>query len=159
MSTFSPKQHLTGTIQFVHSLLVKDMNAVSADKANVAPAPNTRPALSLIAECASVNALIASRIETGAMPERLAPDARKAFLATFDTPEKALAYLDEATKHLVHAIETCDESKFGDPVMTPLGVEMTIFGLAEFAAMHMMYHDGQVNYTHLLHGDTEMHWS
>ena len=34
----------------------------------------------------------------------------------------------------------------------------TRLAAAGIASMHMMYHDGQLNYVHMLHGDMEMHW-
>jgi hypothetical protein len=35
---------------------------------------------------------------------------------------------------------------------------MSKFALAHLASIHMMYHDGQLNYIQSLHGDGEIHW-
>ncbi|RYG45626.1 DinB family protein [bacterium] len=38
------------------------------------------------------------------------------------------------------------------------GGSESVFSYAEFAAMHMMYHLGQINYIQTLYGDPAVHW-
>jgi len=61
------------------------------------------------------------------------------------------------TQKLYAAIDGVAADRWGETVQTMLG-PMTLLAAAGFAALHMMYHDGQLNYVHLLHGDNEMHW-
>ena len=89
--------------------------------------------------------------------KRPGPEERKAFYASFTTREQALAFLEQQTQGLLKSIDNLDENTLGDTIDGPIG-PMTRFALAELPAMHMMYHDGQLNYLHALHGDSEMHW-
>lgn len=157
MAALEPKAHLRGFTERAHRLLTNDLKAIAADKNNVCPGGCARPALHIVAECAALNGFIA-RILRGETPERPGPEQREAHLRSFDTVEKALAYLEEQTQSLLAAIDTLDETTLGDVSEQPLGRPMSRFALAELPASHMMYHDGQLNYIQTLHGDGQMHW-
>jgi uncharacterized damage-inducible protein DinB len=103
-----------------------------------------------------VNGFVANYLRTG-VAQRLPADQRQTHLASFDTAEKALAYLEEETHNLLDALETLDPDTLGD-VADLFGRPMTRFEIAELPAMHMMYHDGQLNYIQTLHGDDQIHW-
>ena len=156
MTALNPRAHLRGVTERAHSLLVKDLNALAEDKANETPGGVTRPAIEFVVECGGINMLIGALL-AGEDAKRPAPEERKAFYATFTTREQALAFLETQTQGLLTALDNLDENALGDTIDGPLG-PMTRFGLAEVPAMHMMYHDGQLNYLHALHGDSEMHW-
>ena len=110
----------------------------------------------MVAECGAVNGTLASLLTTGTatMPP---PDERAAYFAAITTRAEALDALDVGTQKLYAAIDGVAPDRWGETVQTPLG-PMTLLGAAGFAAQHMMYHDGQLNSLHMLHGDTEMHW-
>ena len=147
---------LRATTERAYNNLVNDLNALDEDKAVGTPNAALRPAIKVVAECASVNGLLASLVTTGtaSMPP---PEAREAYFAGITTRAEALAELEKGTQKLYEAIAAVTPDRWGETVQTPLG-PMTVMGAAGFAALHMMYHDGQINYVHLLHGDTEMHW-
>ena len=46
----------------------------------------------------------------------------------------------------------------GETTNALMGRVMTRLAVAELPAVHMSYHDGQLNYIHSLCGDSEMHW-
>jgi len=149
--------HLHATTDFAHKSLVNDLNALSEEQATGSPNPALRAAIKLVAECGSVNGLLASLI-AGEAAARPTPEQREAYFAGITTRAEAIAALDAGTQKLKAAIDALPTEKWGETVPTPLG-EMTKLGAASFAATHMMYHDGQLNQVHLLHGDTEMHWN
>ena len=148
--------HLRATTEKAYNNLVNDLNALDEDKASGSPNAALRPAIKVVAECGSVNGLLADLVTTGtaAMPPA---DAQAAYYASITTRAEALAELEQGTNKLYAAINGVTPDRWGETVQTPLG-PMTLLGAAGFAAQHMMYHDGQLNYVHLLHGDTEMHW-
>jgi hypothetical protein len=154
----SLKEHLRNQTERGHRLLVNDLQALAAEKHNVGPGGSARPAIHIVAECAAVNQMIAGYLRTGTRAPRPTPEEREAHLSAFDTTDKALNYLRDATEELLGAIAMLDESTLGEMSDQPLGRPMTRFAVAELPAFHMMYHDGQLNYIHTLHGDTEMHW-
>ncbi len=157
-SPLSLKEHLKSQTEFAHRLLVRDLQALAADKSQTAPADKARSAVHIVAECALINRVFADFLRNGTMAPRPSPEAREAHLRTFDTADTALDYLRESTEALLNAIATLDESTLGVVSNEPFSRPATRFAVAEFPAVHMMYHDGQLNYIHTLHGDTEMHW-
>ncbi len=150
------KVQLRDATQRAHRLLSNDLKAIEADKTNICPGGCARTALNIVAECASVNGMVAT-VLAGGEYNRPSAEERDAFLNSFDTVEKTLVYLDKETERLLEAIASTDESTFGDE-MSPFGRPMNRFGVAGLPSWHMMYHDGQLNYIQSLHGDGEMHW-
>jgi len=69
-----------------------------------------------------------------------------------------VSVLETGTEKLRDAINARPSDTWGDACVNILGMPSTLFSVAEGAALHMMYHDGQLNYLHTVHGDTEMHW-
>lgn len=156
MAALDLAAHLRETTEWAYNNLVNDLNALDEGRASGSPDPALRPAVNVVAECASVNSLLASLVATGTA-EQPTPEARDAYFAAITTRAQALAELETATQNLYAAIAGTAPDTWGDPVTTPFG-PWTRARAAAFAAQHMMYHDGQLNHLHLLGGDTEMHW-
>jgi hypothetical protein len=156
MPALDPIAQLRESTERSHRLLTNDLKAIAADQTNTCPGGCARTALNIVAECAGINGMAATVLSGGEF-QRPSPEAREAHLNSFDTPEKALAYLDHETERLLAVIETLDIDTLGDE-MSSFGRPMTRFGVAALPAGHMMYHDGQLNYIQCLHGDGEMHW-
>ncbi len=148
--------HLRATTAQAYNNLVNDLNALDEEKASGVTNEALRPAIKVVAECGSVNGMLADLVMTGTAT-RPSPEERTSYDAGITTRAEALAALDAGTQKLYAAIDGVAPDRWGETVQTPLG-PMTVLGAAGFAAQHMMYHDGQINYVHLLHGDTEMHW-
>jgi uncharacterized damage-inducible protein DinB len=159
MATPDLKAHLVATTRDVYNRLVNDLKAIPADKQNVSPGGCARAPLTVVAECAAINGFAAQYLATGQMPGALGAsrEEREAFLASFDTEEKTLAYLAEQTDALVAAFEQLDVDTLGDTT-DALGRPMSRLALAQLPAQHMAYHDGQLNLVHGLCGDNQMHW-
>jgi hypothetical protein len=138
--------------------MVNDLKAVPSDQQNVSPGGCARASLNIVAECAMINAFVADYLTTGEMPERPAPESRDQFLASFDTEEKTLAFFEEQTEKLFAAFRSLDVETLGETTNALFGRPMTRLAIAELPAMHMSYHDGQLNYVHSLCGDNQMHW-
>lgn len=156
MAELNLAAHLRGTTEWAYGNLVNDLNALDEDKATSSLDPATRPAIKMVAECGAVNGMVAGLLTTGqaSMPS---PEARAAYFATITTRAEALAALESGTQKLYAAIDGISADRWGEMVETPFGPR-TLLATAGIAAMHMMYHDGQINTLHLRHGDTEMHW-
>lgn len=143
--------------EWAYGNLVNDLNALDEEKASRSLDEGARPAILVVAECGAVNALIAGLLTTGAI-SRPAPEEREAYFAAITTRAAALAALDEGTQKLYAAIDGVPAERWGEVVETFFGPR-TLLAAATIPAMHMMYHDGQLNSLHLRHGDTEMHWT
>jgi hypothetical protein len=152
------KAHLEATTRNQYNRIVNDLKAIPADKQNVSPGGCSRAPLNIVAECGALNGFVAQYLSTGEMPERPSPDVREPFLASFDTEEKALAFIAEKTEALFTAFRTLDASTLGETTTALFGRPMTGLAIAELPAVHMSYHDGQLNYVHSLCGDQTTHW-
>lgn len=157
MTALDPRSVLHTALDFPAKNLVNDLNALSEEQASAGPSEGTRSAISVVAECAAVNSGIAAFVSTGTFPSS-SPEQNTAFYAGISTRAQALSALESSIQTLRDAIDACPPEKWGEPVTDIFGTPTTVFGVAGFAAMHMMYHDGQLNYLHTLHGDPEMHW-
>ena len=158
MSELDPKTHLKGMLARIKGLVANDLNAIPVEKRNVSPGGAGRTPLNIVAECAHVNQRCSQYLKTLVPPDRLSPEEREAHLNSFDTAEKALAYLEETAAELAEAIDGFDDAKWGETTEFPFGRPMTLFGIAELPSVHLMYHDGQLNYIQTLYDDTEVHW-
>ncbi|MES2463748.1 MAG: hypothetical protein V4671_24530 [Armatimonadota bacterium] len=158
MSTLDLKAHLEATTRNICRRIVNDLKAVPADQQNVSPGGCARPPLNVVAECAMVNGFIADFLTTNEVPARPDAETRDRFLASFDTEEKTLTYFEEQAEKLYAAFQTLETETLGETTDALFGRPMTRLAVAEMPAMHMSYHDGQLNYVHSLCGDAQMHW-
>ena len=156
MAELDMAAHLRATTEWAYNNLVNDLNALDEDKASGSVDEVTRPAIKMVAECGSVNGLLASLVATGEASQPT-PEQREAFFDAVKTRADALRTLEEGTQKLYAAIDGAAPGGWGDMVQTPFG-PWTRARAASLAAQHMMYHDGQINSLHLRHGDSEMHW-
>lgn len=156
MAALNPNAHLREATERTYRNLVNDLSALDEDKANAPAAAGTRDAVKLVAECAAVNGMLAGFLSTGMIASPTDAD-REAFFASMTTRQAALDILEQNTTALLNAIDATAADHWGDPAEWFFGPS-TVFSLAEFASLHMMYHDGQLNFLHTLHGDTAMHW-
>ncbi len=156
MAELNLAAHLRGATQMAYNNLVNDLNALDEDKATGSTDSALRPAIKLVAECGAVNGMLAALVATGQSATRT-PEERAAYYDTITTRADALASLEDGTQKLYAAIDGIAPDQWADPVAGPFG-PWDRMAAAGFAALHMMYHDGQLNTIHLQHGDAEMHW-
>ena len=130
MPALVPKAQLRESTVRAHRLMTNDLKAIAADQTNTCPGGCARTALNIVAECAALNGAVAT-VLSGGEYQRPSPEAREAHLNSFDTPEKALAYLDQETQHLLAAIETLDQRVLqlvAVPVQAPLSIGWIVIG-------------------------------
>ena len=156
MTALNPNAHLRQATERTYRNLVNDLSALEEDKANAPVREGTRDAIKLVAECAAVNGMLAGFLTTGAFASPSDAE-REAFFASMTTRQSALDVLEQNTTALLNAIDAAPTDHWGSPAEWFFG-PTTVFGVVEMAPLHMMYHDGQLNFLHVLHGDTEMHW-
>ena len=157
MTDLSLNIHLRQATERSYRNLVNDLTALDEEKASVPAGTGTRDAIKIVAECAAVNGLLAGFLFTGAFASPSDAE-REAFYASITTRQAALDTLDQNTTALLNAIDATSTDHWGDAAEWFFG-PTTVFAIAEFASLHMMYHDGQLNFLHTLHGDSEMHWA
>lgn len=148
---------LTGLVQETAYLCGRDIDASSEEMCNCTQDGKCRSVLAMTAEVIGFNHLVASllRGETRGFPT---PEERDAFAAKFTTKEAAKAGLETSVGDVCSAIEGVEASDWMTKITAPWGVEVTKAHLCSWSALHMMYHDGQINLIQILNGDHEVHW-
>ena len=101
------KKELANYTAQAKEFLVIDLKAIPADKHTVSPGGEARAPLKMIAECAQLNRIVADYIGGRAM-RHVPREEAAAYYASFDTADRALAFLDEATAELVADIGALD---------------------------------------------------
>jgi hypothetical protein len=154
----SMKTFLANFVEKMGSAYANDFNHIPAEKQLESPMGVARTATIFTAECAAFNRWITQIIagEAVVMPDA---EARKAYYDAFDTGEKAVQELNSSVAELTATIRGCDEDAMGSTVTMPWGAPMMLAEAIHMAAVHMAYHEGQLNYIQSLYGDGESHWS
>ncbi len=116
-----------------------------------------RNMLAMAAELIGFNNLVANVIsgKGGSFPT---PEERDAFAATINTQAAALAGIEASAGAVCAAIEGVDADDWSTKIMAPWGMEVTKAHMCAWSALHMAYHDGQINLIQILNGDHEVHW-
>lgn len=141
--------------------LVKNLNAMPAEKQQWKPPSDGRSAHEQVLECAVINGMAAKIFTDQAFPNFETMDWGGMFgkaAAQNDTTEKLIATLEKATADLVAATKAFPADKLGEMVTVPFdGSVHTWAEVIFFPYWNMTYHEGQINYIQLLYGDKEYH--
>jgi len=78
--------------------------------------------------------------------------------ADCSTKEGAIAKLQASGNAFMAALSDASDESLNAIVTAPWGVDMPLFAIAQIAASHVWYHDGQLNYIQMLLGDENIHW-
>lgn len=148
---------LAGIVMESAFLCGRDLEAVSDEVLNCTQEGKCRSALAMSAELIGFNYLVAGVLsgKGGSFPT---PEERDAFAATITSKEIAKAKLDESAGAVCAAVGALTEEDLMTKITAPWGMEVTKAHLCAWSALHMMYHDGQMNLIQILNGDHEVHW-
>jgi uncharacterized damage-inducible protein DinB len=134
-----------------------DFAHIPADKQVTTPMGVARPASEFTAECASFNRFVAKMVRGQEVPQ-LTDEQRKAYYASFDTGDKAIAEFNASVEDLSAALTAASDEDLSKEITMPWGDQSPLWAAVHMAASHMMYHQGQINYIQALYGDGESHW-
>jgi len=148
---------LTGLVQEAAYLCGRDIDASTDEMCACTQEGKCRSILAMTSEVIGFNHLIAGllRGETMSFPTS---EERDAFAASISSKELAKAGLEASTGAVVAAIEAIEPGDWMTKIMAPWGMEVTKAHLCSWSALHMMYHDGQINLLQILNGDNVVHW-
>lgn len=148
---------LTGIVQETAYLCSRDIEASSDEMCNCTQEGKCRSMLAMTAELIGFNHLVAG-ILRGENPSFPTPEERDEMAKTITTKESAVVGLNASVGVVCEAIAGIEAGDWLTKIMAPWGMEVTKAHIASWAALHMMYHDGQINLLQILNGDHEVHW-
>lgn len=149
--SFDHKGYATTQLTNAKGYYLSDLQAMNEDDL-LGKEGEARSPIDFTYEVVIVNRRIASRMR-GENPEPMKFEGWMVAPADFRNKDRAIKEFDESAQEMIDAVGD-------DPLRT---VQMpdrttTAFELANFGALHMMYHDAQLNYIQALKGDMAMHW-
>ncbi len=152
-----PMQSATKGLEQAANFYGRDLEALSEEQILASAGGSARKAVDFTYEVALVNRRIAARLRRTEPPPD--PEGDDWWVAPEELRSKAAIaqFIQAACDDLLEAARAVPEEDsdglFGSP-----GNERPAFALVNFAAMHTMYHDAQLNYIQSLGGDLKMHW-
>lgn len=135
----------------------KDLSCINDEQYTKSFAGVARPANEFTAEVVGMLQACAGLVSGNPLPEQ-SDEAKAALEAKVADRVAAQAAVTDACEKLAVAIENMPEDQYGEMVMAPWGMDSPKLAVANVAAGHVWYHDGQLNYIQSLHGDEKVHW-
>lgn len=151
------KQELINSCDMYSGLLQLDLAAIPEGQATASNGGCSRSAVAVAAECAAFNDLVSSIIAGKDSGVSSFEDVQAASQSC-KTKEEAAGRLSSSVNTLKEAISGLSEDTLAEQIQAPWGQPISRFGLANVAAGHMWYHNGQVAYIQTLNGDDGFHW-
>src|SRR5947207_611201 len=126
-----------------------DLEALSEEQILGCAGGAARKPVDFTYEVALINLRIAARLRGTEPPA--SPEGDDWWMAPAELQSKTaiIDYMKQSSAELLAAAESIPEEESGKMVGTPRN-ERPAFGLANFAAMHTMYHDAQLNFVQSL---------
>lgn len=152
MSTFDAKAYATAQVENALRFYKSDLEAIPESEFCASPGGSARAPVDFTYEVSFVNRRLASRLRGDDLPPMqfegwmMAPEDQRSKAASIADFESSMNEVLAALGDDVHR-----------PIVTP-DRTTTAMEMALFCALHVMYHDAQLNYFQALKGDDKMHW-
>lgn len=136
---------------------LEDLSALPDSAFDLSPGGAARSPANFTYEIVCVNRRLATRMR-GDDPGPFNPNLWETTPDEFRSRALASQAFSNSTEEFLEVLESIAPEEMEREIPTPSG-KTTPFDLAMFCAMHINYHDGQLNYIQSLHGDTSIHWA
>lgn len=152
-----PMESAVKDIEHAAKHYLDDLEAMTEAQLLQSAGGAARKAVDFTFEVALLNRRIAARLKGTEPPP--APEGEEWWTAPEElrSKEAITRYMRESLEELAAAARSIPDSDGSRLVGAP-GQERPAFSLAQFASMHTMYHDAQLNFIQSLSGDLDMHW-
>ena len=149
--------YLKGWAMALADMTGKDIRAIPADKWTATHGGCTKSALQVTAETISLLDWTAAALRGNAVlsDETSLMEKIKSDCAS---QEAAIARLKSAAGAFAAALSDASDEALNAIVTPPWRMDAPLFMIAQIAASHIWYHDGQLNYIQSLLGDDQIHW-
>jgi hypothetical protein len=147
---------LVGWVQGLTGMYVSDIRAIPEDKWTATFGGCTRPANEITADALGLIMFCTDSMK-GNTPAGYMEQMQQ--LATeMSTKDAAIAKFQEVCGEFATTLEAATDETLNREIMPPWQMPTKLYSLAQMAASHIWYHDGQLNYIQCLLGDDKVHW-
>jgi hypothetical protein len=147
---------LKGMLSMATHFYISDLKASTAEQMTSKPGGAHRCPYDFTYELVKLNALMAARLR-GETPPEGGGDGYITAPAEFCDVETAAAGLQCSVDGVMAALDALDDAGLQE-TFDMWGRTWTKMQLATLCGLHMMYHDGQLNYVQTAGGDLAVHW-
>jgi len=139
------------------SFYSKDLEALPEEQILNSAGGSARKPVDFTYEVGLINRQVAARLRGDEPPA--SPEGDDWWVAPEELRSKAAiaAYIAEGCQEIIAAACALPAEEIGKMIGSP-GRERPAYALVQFASMHTMYHDAQLNFIQSLSGDSKMHW-
>ncbi|MDI9639454.1 DinB family protein [Kamptonema cortianum] len=149
--------YLKSGVESSSKYLLKDIEAMTPEQLASSPAGSARPPFDFVYEIVVVNQRIADRLN-GKDPGPWTAEGWIVCPDEWKDKGKLSEAIKDTSAQIVAGLEGKDDSQLTEKFK--VGENETCFAdMAGLAAVHMMYHGGQLNYVQSMNGDMEVHWN
>ncbi len=152
-------ERLTAALDRVTDRLLNDLRAIPEADRGACHGGATRTPYAIVIECGVINTRMAAVLERVTLPPPPSPGDYEAMRDHLTTLEDVADFVTHETLVLKLAAQAVAPDGWAATVrLSPTRPPMTRFDAVLLAINHMAYHDGQLNYLHLMRGDDASHW-
>ena len=151
------KDYVTERLQRAKKAYIDDLEAMSDEQIMNSPGGSARKPVDITYEVILVNKMITKRLK-GEEPDAWPSEGWITAPEDFSNKEEIVKQFAASVDEVAAQIESRSEDQMLEPIETPNGPSSAL-KMGSFSAMHIAYHDGQLNYVQSLSGDMEMHWN
>lgn len=130
--------------------------AIPAERALWRPGGAAHHAVAIVAHSAIIN-MFYSSVFTGAPLSNNTQDESNAVITSCIKMDDAIKLLQESVIQVSNAIRSISTIRMEEKMMMPWGERRSMAQALLTPAMHMQYHEGQLNYLQMIFGDDEYH--
>lgn len=150
------KKYCRDTIESSGKSYRQDLDALPEEALTSTSGGASRSPVAITYELVVVNKRLATRMR-GEDPGPFDPTAWSTVPGEFNSASGCKAGFAKSIEDLLSSLDSIPDDQMDRSIPTPSG-STTPFDLALFAALHIGYHDGQLNLLQAQLGDAEMHW-
>lgn len=153
----TPMEPALSSFESAANFYCRDLEALTEDQILCCAGGSARCPVNFTYEVAFINRQVAARL-AGVEPTP-SPEGDEWVVAPEElrSKEAISAYMRSACDEVLAAAKAVPEDEIGKMIGSP-GRERPAYAIVNFAAMHTMYHDAQLNFIQCLGGDSSMHW-
>lgn len=148
---------LKGMLQMASHFYLSDLKASTCEVMESKPGGAHRCPFDFTFELTTLNHVMAARLRDAELPATPAGDGYMKAPPEFCNIDTACKALSDSIDDISSALDAMDDEAL-EATFEMWGRTWTKAQLATLAAVHMAYHDGQLNYVQTAGGDLAVHW-
>jgi hypothetical protein len=155
--SINAKAELAGWARQLSHMFIADLKHMPESSFTQPQGGKCRTVADMVAEVSGLNMMAVSAIN-GNAPAMPSEEERAGYVATLTTPEACIHAIESSSEALAQALSDASDAALSESFTAPWGMTLSKYQFANIAANNMWYHDGQLNYIHMLNGDDKIYW-